>query len=243
MAIYRNEARIIGRQAKDKTGKPLPGKQVSVVAKAAYRSGQRLKDDRTGKTFDYRSRSQEIVHAEILAPANAPDWLRDGAEKHGGGEDREIRRRLWNTMEKVEKRKDSQLAREFILALPVELDHEQHIDLVRAWCQEEIVSQGFVVDFAVHKSWNGENPHAHVLQTLRPVDANAPEGFGRKPDMTGKFTGRGQVGPGAKADLADWRKSWGRRQRTRRWSGQAARKGSITARSPIRALTAPQSRK
>jgi hypothetical protein len=114
MAIYRLEAKIIGRRAKDKAGKPVPGKQVSVVAKAAYRSGQKLKDERMDKTYNYQSRTQEVVHHEVMAPDTAPAWLRP--ESAGGPKaGRELRQRLWNEVERAEKRSDSQLAREFII--------------------------------------------------------------------------------------------------------------------------------
>jgi ATP-dependent exoDNAse (exonuclease V) alpha subunit len=193
VAIYRLEAKIIGRKAKDKAGKPIPGKQVSIVAKAAYRSGEKLKDERVGKTFNYASRSQEVVHREIVTPEGAPDWMQSS------------RARLWNEVEKAEKRVDSQLAREFTLALPVELGRQDQIGLVRDWCQQEIASQGFVADFAVHRSKDGRNPHAHILATLRPIEGN---GFGKKPSTEGKFNRRGSVGKDGKSELIAWRESW-----------------------------------
>ncbi|HVT11816.1 MAG TPA: MobA/MobL family protein [Fimbriimonadaceae bacterium] len=202
MAIYRLEAKIIGRKAKDALGHAIPGKEVSVVAKAAYRSGQRLKDEQRDMAFDYRARSQEVVHAEILSPTQAPGWLKGHVE---GEQARAQRERLWNTVEQVERRCDSQLAREFTIALPVELDRKAQIDALRNWCNEELISKGFVADVAIHKSKDGKNPHAHVLATLRPVNDN---GFGKKPDMTGKFNGRADVGKGAKSDLMAWRESW-----------------------------------
>ncbi|MDB6025860.1 MAG: MobA/MobL family protein [Verrucomicrobiales bacterium] len=202
MAIYRLEAKIIGRKAKDKTGKAIPGKQVSIVAKAAYRSGDKLKDEKTDKTYNYRSRGQEVAHAEILAPGNAPAWLAAETTREGK---RSLRERLWNAIEKAEKRSDSQLAREFIASLPKELSKEQRIELVRNWCQEEFVEKGFVVDFAVHKSKTEKNPHSHILVALRPIEK---EGFGKKPDTAGKFNGRGAAGIGAKNDLEAWRESW-----------------------------------
>ena len=198
MAIYRLEAKILGRQAKDKAGHAVAGKQVSVVAKAAYRSGERLRDERIEKSFDYRSRSQEVVHREILCREDAPAWLQ-------APESREKRQQLWNEVERVEKRKDSQLAREFVISLPVELDRDAQIEAARRWCKEELVSQGFVVDLAVHRSKDGANPHAHVLVTLRPM---GEDGFGLKPSTEGKFNGRGSVGKGAKGDLDLWRESW-----------------------------------
>jgi ATP-dependent exoDNAse (exonuclease V) alpha subunit len=92
-----------------------------------------------------------------------------------------------------------------VLSLPRQLDRAQQIDLVRGWCQAEFVSQGFVVDVAIHKSKNGMNPHAHVLVTTRPVMV---DGFGKKPDTAGKFNGRGAAGFGVKEQLIQWRESW-----------------------------------
>lgn len=204
MAIYRLEAKIIGRKARDKAGIPIDGKQVSIVAKAAYRSGEKLKDERIDKTFNYQSRTQEVVHTEILPPDEIPDWLKL-EQGSGAGNVRQQRQRLWNEIERVEKRVDSQLAREFIVSLPKELSKEQRIEIVRHWCRDEFVSKGFVVDFAIHRSRDGQNPHAHILCALRPIDA---DGFGKKPDMSGKFNGRGHAGLGAKSDLEVWRSSW-----------------------------------
>jgi ATP-dependent exoDNAse (exonuclease V) alpha subunit len=206
-AHYRLETKIVGRQAKGKDKQAIPGKSVSVVAKAAYRSGQSLKDDRADRTFNYRSRTQEVAYSEIMAPGDAPDWLKGQAQDKPAGskKQREQRQQLWNTIEKVEKRKDSQLAREFVLSLPRQLDRAQQIELVRDWCQSEFVSKGFVVDLAVHKSKSGQNPHAHVLVTTRPVTV---DGFGKKPDTAGKFNGRGAAGFGAKEQLVQWRESW-----------------------------------
>lgn len=201
MAIFRLEAKIIGRRAKDKTGKPIAGRSVSVVAKAAYRAGEKLHDERTDKTYNYRSRAQEVMHCEIVAPDDAPSWLAPCDQ----GAAANARERLWNEIECAEKRVDSQLAREFIIALPVELEGEQQAGLVRLWCRDQITSQGYVADFALHRSKDGNNPHAHILCTLRPVEG---EGFGKKPDMSGKFNERGQVGHGAKSDLEGWRSSW-----------------------------------
>jgi hypothetical protein len=93
MAIFRLEAKIIGRRAKNKAGKPIPGRTVSVVAKAAYRAGEKLHDERTDRTYNYRSRAQEVVHTEIVAPDDAPSWL-SGPDGEAGGQN--PRERLWN---------------------------------------------------------------------------------------------------------------------------------------------------
>ena len=105
MAIYHLSAKVMSRS----TGR-------SIVAAAAYRSGSRLVDDRTGTVHDYTRKS--VDHTEILAPAGSPDWVYD-------------RQQLWNRVEAVEKRKDAQLAREVEVALPRELTPEARIDLLR----------------------------------------------------------------------------------------------------------------
>ena len=93
MAIFRFEMKLVRRAA---------GR--SIVAAAAYRSGSKLIDQRTGESVDY-TRRQGVIHTEILAPQGAPRWALDRA-------------RLWNAVEAGERRKDAQLAREAILALP-----------------------------------------------------------------------------------------------------------------------------
>ena len=195
MAIYMFSARIHGRQARDLNGKAVKGSRVSIVAKAAYRSGERLHDEQAERTFDYRSRSQEVCHAEILAPDGAPAWAHD-------------REALWNQVEMTERRSDSQLAREYVIALPVELTEEQQAEAVRGWCESEIVAKGQIADFAIHRSHDGENPHAHILTTLRGCDE---DGFAaKKPSTAGKWMGRGAAGGETVDELAGWRTSWER---------------------------------
>ena len=152
MAIFHYSAQVISRSA---------GK--SSVAAAAYRSGSGIYDEQTGIDHDY-TKKQGVDHTEILAPEGAPDWVFD----------REL---LWNQVEKKEQRKDSQLAYEINVALPIELDQAQRIDLLREFIQTEFVSQGLVVDYAVHND-NPDNPHAHIMTTTRPLEGDT---FGKKP--------------------------------------------------------------
>jgi ATP-dependent exoDNAse (exonuclease V) alpha subunit len=208
MALYRLETKIINRQNRGRSVIPSAAyRSGSILHKAAYRSANILEHAVAKLTFNYQARAQEVVHTEILAPENGPSWLQTQAETSADMSlQRDMRERLWNTIETVEKRKDSQLAREFIAALPKELNREQQIDLVRGWCKAEFVDKGFVVDFALHRSKNGKNPHAHILCTTRPVEG---EGFGKKPSTAGKFNGRGVVGKQGKSDLVAWRETWG----------------------------------
>ena len=155
MAIYNLSAKVISR---------ADGR--SSVAAAAYRSAQKLRDDRQGLEHDY-TRKGGVVHVEIMAPADAPDWMRD-------------RNQLWNAVETVEKRRDAQLAREIEVALPRELDWDEQLDLVTGFVQREFVDRGMIADFAIHeaKARDGnEQTHAHIMLTMRELTG---DGFGKK---------------------------------------------------------------
>jgi ATP-dependent exoDNAse (exonuclease V) alpha subunit len=155
MAIYRLSATVVKRSE---------GR--TVTAAAAYRAGAVITDTRTGQVFDY-ARRRGVLHAEILAPDDAPAWIRDRAE-------------LWNATEAAEKRKDAQLAREVQVALPCELALAQQTDLVRAFVTAAFVARGMVADVAIHaadRHGDGRNTHAHILLTMREL---AGGGFGKK---------------------------------------------------------------
>lgn len=157
MAIFHFHAQIIGRSG---------GR--SAVAAAAYRSGSKLYCQRTGTTYDYRRKLDVIktgvLAPTILAPPGAPDWVID-------------RQVLYNMVEAAEKRKDSQLLREFDLAIPHELDECAAKLLVLRWNSENFLDHGVVSDVAFHSGYKGRNRHAHVLTTLRSIDA---DGFSAK---------------------------------------------------------------
>lgn len=169
MAIYHLRLKVHSR-ALGRDPRPGGATRRSAVAAAAYRSGQRLYDESQGRWFDYDK--PDVVHTEILAPQEptAPAWVFD-------------RQTLWNMVERAEKRVDAQLAREIEITLPRELSREQRVDLVRSFVQEYFVSKGMVADIAIHASSaadGAEQPHAHVLLTLRRLDANSPTGFEAK---------------------------------------------------------------
>jgi hypothetical protein len=170
MAIYHLHAKMISRRKGQSTvaGAAYRSGGHSVTHAAAYRSGERLTDERSGRVFDY-GQKRGIRHTEIIAPTNAPAWVYD-------------RKTLWNRVEVTEKRKDAQLAREIEISLPRELSHAQRVALVRAFVKEQFVSRGMVADIAIHcpkASDNKEQPHAHVMLTLRPLKPDG-SGFGNK---------------------------------------------------------------
>ena len=144
MAIYHLSIKIISR-----------GKGKSAVAAASYRSGEKIKNEYDGIVHDF-TRKGGIAHTEILLPQNAPQEFSD-------------RGTLWNSVEKIEKSKNSQLAREIEIALPKELDREKQINLVRDYVKENFVKVGMCADIALHDKGDG-NPHAHILLTMRPLN-------------------------------------------------------------------------
>jgi ATP-dependent exoDNAse (exonuclease V) alpha subunit len=173
VAIYHFKLKVINRRAG-------PG----VVGSAAYRAGEKIYDEKSGKTYNYKPRRLGIVHTEIIAPNSAPDWVFE-------------REKLWNTVESTEKRKDSQLAREIMVALPTELDSAQQIKLMREYTFQQFIKKGMIVDFAIHapsKGGDERNSHAHILLTMRNI---TPEGFGGKVREWN-----------AKSNIYQWRQAW-----------------------------------
>ena len=167
MAIYHLTASIISR-----------GRGQSVVAAAAYRLGAALRDERYGVTHNYTGK-RGVVHSEIMAPPETPAWVRD-------------RETLWNKVEASEMRKDSQLARLLEVGLPVELSGDERVALVRDFVAKKFVATGMIADFCIRGDTN--NPHAHILLTLRGV---TPTGFGPKER---RWNG--------KSALLEWRSAW-----------------------------------
>ena len=172
MAIYHCSVKTIGRSSGS-----------SIVNSASYRSAEKLYDERLGQSFNYSGKTQDIMHKEIMAPDNAPDWVYN-------------REKLWNKVEASEKRKDSQLAREVEISLPREFTTDQNIVLVREYIQKEFVDRGMIADVCMHYGKRGSeyNPHAHVLLTMRDINK---EGFGLK-----------NISWNSKELLTKWRESW-----------------------------------
>ncbi len=127
----------------------------SVVAASAYMSCSRLYNDYDGVQHDY-TKKQGLVWQEVFLPSQAPLEWRD-------------REQLWNAVEAAEKTKDSRLAREIIVALPIELNHEEQIALTGAYISQQFVADGMCADVAIHDT-DGHNPHAHILLTMRPLN-------------------------------------------------------------------------
>jgi ATP-dependent exoDNAse (exonuclease V) alpha subunit len=159
MAIFRLDIQSLGRSA---------GR--SATSAAAYRAGERIRDERTGRTYDHTSRA-DVLSKEVVLPSAfrdaEPAWSRD-------------RTTLWNLAEASEKRSNSRVAREYQVSLPAELSNEQRLELTRAFSRELADRYSVAVDMTIHAPRQGGDPrayHAHLLTTTREVTA---EGLGAK---------------------------------------------------------------
>lgn len=144
MAIYHLEAKIVSR-----------GLGRSAVAASAYMSCSKMLNDYDGIQHDY-TRKQGLVWQQVFLPTMAP----------AAWQDREV---LWNAVEEAEKTKDSRLAREFVVALPVELNRDDRVKLLTDFIQAHFVADGMCADVCIHDT-DGHNPHAHIMLTVRPLD-------------------------------------------------------------------------
>jgi len=188
MAIYYLQMKTFGRSAGNRA-----------TSAAAYRAGERIRDERTGRLYNH-TRRDDVLHKEIVLPAQvasagaAMDWARD-------------RERLWNAAEHAETRANARVAREYAVALPVELAPPQRLALVRAFAQDLADRYRFAVDFAIHSPRNDpRNFHAHLLATTREV---GPEGFGAKTSLDVSGAARERRGlPTTVQELIRVRERW-----------------------------------
>ena len=172
MAIYHCSVKVIGRSA---------GR--SAIACAAYRSGSRLYSEETDRTFDY-GRKGGVVFSEIALCANAPERFLS-------------RQTLWNEVQAIENKSDSRLAREIELALPLECNLDQWIEIGREYAAY-MTEQGMIADWAIHDPVNKDtgirqNPHIHMMCTTRPIKENGE--WGEKEKKGYKLDKKGQKIP------------------------------------------------
>ena len=180
MAIYHFSVKTISRSA---------GR--SAVACSAYRSGEKLIDERQGKEQDY-TRKTGVEFTKIYAPENVNPELLD-------------RNQLWNTVEKVERRKDANLAREFEIAFPHELNAEQRQAMLNELCEKLVKRHGVIVDAAIHaphtQSGSDErNYHAHIMFTGRQIDPETGD-FAKKRNRDFNKENSSQT-------VSEWRKAF-----------------------------------
>jgi len=181
IAIYHCSIKIFSR-----------GKGASAVAKSAYRAAEKIHNDYNGITSDYTHKSG-VVHKEILLPDHAPNEYSDRAV-------------LWNAVEKCERYKTAQLAREIEISLPVELSREQNIILAREYVQKHFVDKGMCADFCIHDpKRDNPNPHAHIMLTMRPIEKDGTWGQKSK-SINGKKVPTVDWNEQTKAE--EWRCAW-----------------------------------
>ena len=172
------------------------GKGRSAIAGASYRSGEKLFDQKEGRSYFY-ARSV-MPESFILTPKNAPEWASD-------------REKLWNEVERKDRRANSRYAKEFNVALPVELSEDEQKELLTKYVQENFVDEGMVADVAIHRD-HPDNPHAHVMLTNRPFNPDGTWGLKSKRenilDENGNktYTGNSRFPRSRKAWLVDWDK-------------------------------------
>lgn len=134
-------------------------KGLQSTAAAAYRSCSKIYDERTGVIFDYTRKKSPLLYSEILLPENT----------HPKFTNREV---LWNAVEKIEVRRNSQVAKEVVLALPKEevITDADKIELTRQFAISNFVTKGVAVDINIHNE--DGNPHAHLLITTRRIEGD-----------------------------------------------------------------------
>jgi ATP-dependent exoDNAse (exonuclease V) alpha subunit len=190
MAIYFLNLKTFGRSGGS-----------SAVSAAAYRAGERIRDERTGRTYDHADR-QDVLHKEIMLPdrfaADDMSWAKDRAN-------------LWNSAEHAEPRKNARTAREYLIALPVELSPQARIILVTGFSRELVERYRFALDIAIHapRDFPDSDPrnfHAHLLATTREATSS---GLGAKTALEWNDTRRRENGLGsAIGELFHVRERW-----------------------------------
>jgi ATP-dependent exoDNAse (exonuclease V) alpha subunit len=193
------------------------------TAAAAYRAGERIRDERSGEWHDH-SRRCDVAHTEIFLPAQfdgiPPNWARSRAK-------------LWNAAEQAENRRNSRVAREFQVTLPHELSAAQRLSLARAFSQEIANRYKVAVDLAVHDPRPDADPrhfHAHLLTTTREI---TPEGLAAKSglDMSDAERQRLKL-PDHRQEYVNVRKRWAT------LTNAALREANVDARIDHRTLAA-----
>ncbi|QAA30141.1 nickase (plasmid) [Lactiplantibacillus plantarum] len=178
------------------------GKGRSAIASAAYRSGEKLFDDKEGRHYFY-ARSV-MPESFILTPKNAPEWASN-------------REQLWNEVEKKDRKSNSRYAKEFNVALPVELSESEQKELLTKYVQENFVDQGMVADVAIHRD-HQDNPHAHVMLTNRPFTPDGSWGLKAKTQYIKDENGKQLLTKsGFPKQRKIWLVDWDKREKINEW--------------------------
>jgi hypothetical protein len=172
------------------------GKGACITQAAAYRAGERIRDERTGRMYSYLGRD-DVVYKQVIVPSEFAEnaeiaWTQDRAA-------------LWNAVESTDRR-NAQLGREVMMVLPEELTPEGRTRLVRGYAQELADKYRCAVDTTIHlprPESDERNHHAHLLLTPREV---RPEGLGPRTTLELSGTERRAIGLGSSKDELLWRR-------------------------------------
>ncbi|XKL33449.1 MobQ family relaxase (plasmid) [Lactiplantibacillus plantarum] len=168
------------------------GKMRSAVASASYRSGDKLFSDKEGNTYYY---------ARDVKPEA---WAKD-------------RQKLWNEVEKKDRKSNSRYAKEFNVALPVELSESEQKELLTKYVQENFVDQGMVADVAIHRD-HPDNPHAHVMLTNRPFNPDGTWGIkSRKEYILDEKGNKTYTKSGYARNRKIWLTDWDKKEKITEW--------------------------
>ena len=186
MAIYHCSTKTVNRSS---------GR--TAVASSAYRAGEKLKDERKGLTHDF-TKKDGVSHSEIISNLDI----------------KIDRNELWNLAEKTENRKDARTAREWVIALPDELDAEQRKDLAKDFARSLVDRYDVIADLAIHepsKGGNDKNHHAHIMLTTRKaeLDTDNKLTLTTKTDIELSNAKRKSLGMGTtQEDIKQIRETW-----------------------------------
>jgi len=169
----------------------------SSVAASAYRAGEKLEDERTGLVHDF-TRKEGVIYTTIISNIDIPL----------------SRRKIWNQAEQVENRKDARTAREWVIALPEELNDDQRKDLAKVFAKSLVDRYGVIADLAIHapsEKGDQRNYHAHIMLTTRKVSVGEDNQLvlGEKSDIELSNTKRATLGLSkTQDDIKEIRQMW-----------------------------------
>lgn len=193
----------------------------SAIAASAYRSGAKMYDATTDKTYNY-SNKKEVVYDAIMLPEYAPPKYQD-------------KQTLWQTIQDNETASDARYCKDIMIAIPRNLTQEQRVELVNQFLFENFLTKGYICQISIHDKGDG-NPHAHILVSARPLDKNGQwteikskrvyklDKDGNKIPVINKKTGQQKIGARGRkmwqrewayqdpldqaSSLKAWKKSW-----------------------------------
>lgn len=142
---------------KEIIGKNGKYKSFSVVEKLAYNNAEKYEHD--GKTYNYtRKQVDDFLDSVSLVPASTKT--------------NKTALDLFKELEDKTSPSDI-MARNYIIVLPVELDHDTHKKVIQDFFQEYCNQKKVFLDISFHtknKDKENENPHCHILASHKTLD-------------------------------------------------------------------------